>query len=249
MADSNEGQGLVITFSQRKGGVGKTLTTLGLSTELAYRGYQVVVLDCEEKQTALPDFAEDYSRANYSVISGVKTDNIGKCVRKAKQEGADFVIIDTPGGMDTVAYKAIQFAHFCIIPASISYVDVAAVLDTHSDIVDAGETLPHDVPHALLWTKVDSQFPSKEMLEIEKQARHDGELDVFRTRIVRRNIFESMFSYSQDIYELAENSAVNKGRSKPQQIERFAENFRELADELLEKLAATGVISLTGDAA
>ncbi len=249
MANDQAGLGIIITHTQNKGGAGKTITGICLATEFAHRGFNVRVLDCDTNGH-VGIYGEHCDIDNFSVVAGVDQETIIDHVKEARQEGMDFIFIDTPGGTSGVSLKAISFSQFNIIPSPVAVFDARDAINTHKTITDLEYGRGSKIPHALLWTKVETgkKF-SKEMSAIENDASHIEGLDTFRASTVLRNIFDPMMIHSQSLYQLAENKEVAKTADKKKQIQLAITNFAQVADELLEKLTAAGVIEAEGEAA
>src|SRR5579885_2622342 len=103
----------VIVVGNEKGGAGKSTIAVHLAVALAHEGGKVAVLDLDQRQQSLAHFFGNRARwigANGAqlpeplLLAGA-ADAGGLDAQLAAAEGADFVVIDTPGA-DTELSRA-----------------------------------------------------------------------------------------------------------------------------------------------
>jgi chromosome partitioning protein len=114
----------VVVVAGRKGGVGKSTITGNLASEFAAIGRTVAALDADP-QHSLAAWAEQgegiLSQCVEKVIRG--TDDLRGKIRAA-QKAVDVVLIDTPPGIQDVAYQAMLFADLVLLPSGPSPLDL-----------------------------------------------------------------------------------------------------------------------------
>jgi chromosome partitioning protein len=104
----------VIALLGQKGGTGKTTVTLGLAVSAAQAGKTVAVIDLDPQANAAnwKDRRED---ENPAVISA-QVSRLKPTLETARQHGADFIVIDTPGKSDSAGIEAARAANLVLIP-------------------------------------------------------------------------------------------------------------------------------------
>ena len=122
-----------ITFANEKGGTGKSTTAVHVAVALAYRGARVAALDLDPRQRTMHRYFEN--RAETAQRRGIslptarcevfRGDSIEQLDAQFAEvgEGADFVIVDTPGRDDPFARHAAVEADTLVTPLNDSFVD------------------------------------------------------------------------------------------------------------------------------
>jgi chromosome partitioning protein len=115
----------VVVVAGRKGGIGKSTIAGNLAGEFAATGKRVAVLDADP-QHSLAAWAEQgegmLSQCVVKVSRGTADGMRAKV--KAADEDADIVIIDTPPGMQDIAYQAMLVADLVLLPCGPSPLDL-----------------------------------------------------------------------------------------------------------------------------
>jgi chromosome partitioning protein len=115
----------VVVVAGRKGGIGKSTIAGNLAGEFAAMGKTVAALDADP-QHSLVAWAEQgeglLSRCVVKVARGTADGMRAKV--KAAAEEADIVIIDTPPGMQDIAYHAMLLADLVLLPCGPSPLDL-----------------------------------------------------------------------------------------------------------------------------
>lgn len=81
-----------LAFANQKGGVGKTTTAVNLAGELASRGQQVLLVDCDPQgnaTTSLGIAKRDLGFTTYEVVVGIS--GLDQAIRPSGREGLDIV--------------------------------------------------------------------------------------------------------------------------------------------------------------
>lgn len=136
----------VITFSNRKGGVGKTTSCMSVAVTLGRRGRRVIVLDADADK---PDSMRWYSVAPDDeqlpitvVALGPAADKPGREFRKY-QDIYDFVLIDCPGAAGSPAHKsAYRVSDLVVVPVTLSSLDIRAAVSLSDLFEEAAEDNP-----------------------------------------------------------------------------------------------------------
>lgn len=119
--------GRVIALLNQKGGSGKTTLATHLAGELAFEGYQVVLIDADPQGSA-SDWAERRAQNGQKRLYGVfglARESLHVEVPKIAQT-ADFVVIDGPPRAAAITRSALLAADLALIPVQPSAYDIWA---------------------------------------------------------------------------------------------------------------------------
>src|SRR5579872_1776877 len=112
----------VIVVGNEKGGAGKSTIAVHLAVALAHEGGAVAVLDLDQRQQSMAHFFANRARwltANATELPQPRqlegaADVAAVEARLAGAEGADFVVIDTPGADTETSRAAHQHADLIV---------------------------------------------------------------------------------------------------------------------------------------
>ncbi len=120
----------VLAFLNQKGGVGKTTLATNVATALSQQKLRVLFIDADQQGSALDWSAARTGELLFPVV-GLPKDSLHREI-PALGESYDWVIIDGPPRVYTVAKSAIAAADIVVIPVQPSPYDVWAA----KEIVD-----------------------------------------------------------------------------------------------------------------
>lgn len=123
----------IIVFANEKGGTGKSTCAVHVAVALAQMGARVAGLDLDHRQRSfhryLENRVETAARRNvilatphFDVFGDDTLDALHERV-VALADGADFLIVDTPGRDDVLARHMATLAHTLVTPINDSFVD------------------------------------------------------------------------------------------------------------------------------
>ena len=123
----------VIVFANEKGGTGKSTTAVHVAIALAAKGARVACLDLDHRQRTvgryLDNRAETIRRTGQDLPMPVhathtaQTEEAFEDVWARLSEGADYLIVDTPGRDDHYARTAAALSNTLVTPINDSFVD------------------------------------------------------------------------------------------------------------------------------
>jgi chromosome partitioning protein len=179
-----------LSIASAKGGCGKTTLAILIGAELALtKGYKVALLDSDLNQHATA-FGRKAHIPGLTVIPDIGDQNILPALRKVEAE-QDVVIIDLAGGSSTLALMALQRSHFVLVPTQTSLPDTRDAMRTIAQIDNAQELARQPIARALIWTRIPSQFESRESKHLRKSMEGRG-VDIFDAALMERNTFRSI---------------------------------------------------------
>jgi chromosome partitioning protein len=118
----------IVAIIAQKGGAGKTTTAVHLATAASAAGHTVAVVDLDPQATAT-SWGDRRTADAPEVISGQAT-RLPALIAAARQNGADFLIIDTAPNADQTASLAARVADLVLIPSRPAIFDLEAIETT-----------------------------------------------------------------------------------------------------------------------
>ena len=138
------GQPHFIVFANEKGGTGKSTTAVHTAVALAATGHSVAALDLDSRQRTMTRYLENRDstmrrlnvqlpQARYAVLDGQQSVESLEHAIADLSEGADVIVIDTPGRDDPIARAAILKADTLVTPMNDSFVDLDLIGQVHPE--------------------------------------------------------------------------------------------------------------------
>ena len=133
----------VIVFANEKGGTGKSTTAVHVAIALAAKGARVSALDLDHRQRTLGRYFDNREatarRIGHALPTPRHATHDGKTEARFEElyaslsEGADFLVIDTPGRDDPFARAAATRADTLVTPMNDSFVDFDLIGQVDAD--------------------------------------------------------------------------------------------------------------------
>ena len=121
----------------QKGGSGKTTVALGLAVAAAKAGETVVVIDLDPQTNATN--WQDRRTAENPVVMSVQVSRLRQTIETARNNGADLVIIDTPGKSESAAIDAARLSNLVLVPTRPQVFDMETLPAVRNLIRTAGD--------------------------------------------------------------------------------------------------------------
>jgi len=113
-----------IALLTEKGGGGKSTLAVHLAVCAIRQGKAVALIDLDPQASAR-SWAERRNADEPPVVSST-TPELPRLLEEARIQGADFVVIDTPGRTDVTTARVIELADLVLIPTRASIYDLEA---------------------------------------------------------------------------------------------------------------------------
>lgn len=118
----------IISIQSQKGGAGKSTITVHLASAMAARGHSVRVIDTDQQQSAVLWASMRESKTPEIVY--VEPLKLQSAIDKARADGVDLVLIDSPPNAGPDAVDIAAAADLMLIPCRPGVFDVSAVRKT-----------------------------------------------------------------------------------------------------------------------
>lgn len=133
----------VIVFANEKGGTGKSTTAVHVAIALAAKGARVSCFDLDHRQRTVGRYLDnradtvrrkgvDLPMPRHATHDGASEDFFEESWGQLA-EGADFLVVDTPGRDDPFARTAASLSNTLVTPMNDSFVDFDLIGHVHPD--------------------------------------------------------------------------------------------------------------------
>ena len=133
-----------LAILSRKGGTGKTTLAVHLSVAATLAGHTTVLIDLDPQASACGWSDRRYE--DTPVVVSAHEARLPEVLHKAKQNGVDLVILDTPPKSDCL--DTAEVSDFVLIPCQAAYFEVKAINSTVKAVKMA------DVPASIVFNEV-----------------------------------------------------------------------------------------------
>jgi chromosome partitioning protein len=127
-----------IAFVSQKGGTGKTTCCIELGVTAARAGEAVAIIDLDP-QTNAANWKDRRKAENPAVVSA-QPGRLKQTIDAAEENGADLLLIDTPGKNDNIAIGAVRLADLVLIPCHGVIYDMETLPSVRDLVQAAGGT-------------------------------------------------------------------------------------------------------------
>jgi chromosome partitioning protein len=118
----------IVAIISQKGGAGKTTLAVHLATAAAIAGHTSAIIDLDPQATAA-SWGDRRILGSPEVISG-QAARLPALIASARQNGADFLVLDTAPNADQVVSLAARAADLVLIPCRAAAFDLEAIETT-----------------------------------------------------------------------------------------------------------------------
>lgn len=186
-----------LALISQKGGSGKTTISLNLAIAATLKGQSAVVIDLDPQQSAAR-WARLRTIEAPVILSG-HGPNVADLVERARDGGADLVIIDTAPKSENAALAAARLADLILIPCQPSSLD----LDAISDSVNIATLAKRPAMFVL-----NNCRASSSLAEEAQEALKSYKLPIASVRLGNRVAFVKSLSEGQGVLEFEPKGAA-----------------------------------------
>ncbi len=172
-----------IALVAQKGGTGKSTIGMHLAVCACFDGQSVALVDLDPQSTVRDwaDARKERQRAAREAgeeigddplegaVVSARAQELPGILKRAKEQGADWVILDTAGRMDVTGATALELADVVLVPCRASFPDLKACLGTVEQVRKAKPRKAFFVLNAV---------PAQGMRHVEAREALEGMLPV-----------------------------------------------------------------------
>jgi chromosome partitioning protein len=223
----------VITFSNQKGGVGKTTSCINLGFALSLYKKRVLLIDFDTQGNLTSGLGIDKNKKgifdfllskeklenviierarnlyiipfSYNFSDSLHFDELSRKFKILKQKEFDFILIDTPPSLGILSVYALAFCDSVLIPVQAEYYSLEGLIALLDTIKKVKARYnPYIKIEGFLLTMYDSRLLLSK--HIEKELRNSFGEKVFKTVIPRNVRIAEAPSFGKSIFEYAPSS-------------------------------------------
>jgi chromosome partitioning protein len=180
-----------IALVTEKGGAGKSTIAVNLAVAAQRQGKAVAVIDIDPQGSAV--LWSKYRKADDMAVVSARADDLPRLLAEARNQGADFVVIDTAGREGLSADVAMRSADIVLVPTRASLVDLAPAASTAAKVRSA------KTRHAAF---VLNDLPSRGLRADEAREALDGALPFAPVELHNLVAYSDAFSDGRGVEEL-----------------------------------------------
>jgi chromosome partitioning protein len=190
----------VISFMSTKGGAGKTTAAAVVTSVLAHAGATVALLDADPNQPLARWLDPKETPSNLKLVGGLSEQTIIETIERESARN-QFVLVDLEGSPNIAMSYALSMSELVIIPVQASLLDADEAAKTIGLVHRQRKSSRAPIDCAVLWQRVSGAITSQTMKTIETQFA-DASISVLSSRLVEREAFRAMFTYSKLLSDL-----------------------------------------------
>ena len=207
---------IVITFSNPKGGTGKTTANLILAEQIAKRGGRVTILDMDPNKNIIgwaEDRAEKGMDVPFRIIPRVENADDFYDQLEAEDEHGDYMLIDLEGTADQLTTFATGAADLVLIPMTLTFMEAKQGTRAARLVASMAKHARRTIPTKLLLTRTSSAIQGKDEKDMRDMLAEGG-ADILPVELMNRTAYNSMFKRGMTLQELYDATAAGlEGKS------------------------------------
>lgn len=129
-----------LTVLSQKGGAGKTTLALSLAVSAELTGKQTLIVDTDPQASASKWYDRRIGKTDAPYVMSGHAERLPQILQLAKENNADFAIIDTAPHAQQSALQACKVADIVLIPCRASILDLDAIQASVDIVKLSGKT-------------------------------------------------------------------------------------------------------------
>lgn len=204
----------VISFANPKGGTGKSTSALILALELAHRGGQVALIDCDPNQVTAGWAAAREASGDDVPFEAIPNPGESKIIDVLDNLAAKypFVIVDLEGTASLMMSRAMSRSDLTVIPMQASPVDAKQAARAVALIRVEEKTLRRRIPMRILMTRNNPAIKTRDEKAIVEELAA-AEVPMLETPLHERAAFRALFSFNKTLRELTSKESAGLPRA------------------------------------
>ena len=222
----------IISFSNPKGGTGKSTSALLVAEQLALAGKKVAIIDNDPSQNLLHWRTSREERglpALFDVFEKSSPETYDDTIMDLGQT-YDFAVIDMEGVKDLMASVVTMSSDLVVIPMQASPMDARNAASQLSIISLASRHLKRDIPHVFVFTRTNATIATRLYKMIRAEMKN---LPILDTNLVERAAYKHMHEDGSLLSELDPIlvSGLEKAKQNGLDLTRALLNFMKEGSE------------------
>ena len=233
---------IVITFSNPKGGTGKTTATLVLAEQIAVRGGRVSILDCDPNRNLVRWAAEREEQGRgvpYRIAKRVEDPGQFMDQIEDEEPHADYLLIDLEGAADQFSTFATQQADLVLVPMALNYMEATQAERAVQLVRTSARSARRTIHTKLLLNRTSGAVQGADETELRKILVGAG-AQLLPVELKSRRAYNAMFKDAATLDEIradidaaTKSATVSARERKLKPIEGAIENARAYANAVL----------------
>ena len=193
---------LIVNLSHQKGGVGKSTLAYNITDAFRILGFKVRLLDVDIQNTC--GGLNGLRETHFDDIEKVADEaRLIELINNSSTDGSEIIIIDTGGFDSALSRLAIMGSDINLTPVSDKVTEVLAVVQKYSQTLGEIETDTNTrVSSYVLLNRI--HLFAKHFEHIEEMIEESSQMDMFRSIVRDRSIYDKSFIDGRTIFEATE---------------------------------------------
>lgn len=187
---------MIISFVNRKGGVGKTTTAINLAASLARKNNRLLLVDADPQGSAMKWHTTEGNQA-FEILHQPSPLTLVDLM--ALDEAYDYVVVDTPPAAVEITKAILAASDIVMVPVTPSSLDLWSCQGTLALIE---EVLPRN-PQLTIKFLVNRKIPGTRVGRQFREALKQFEMDIMETEICQRVAYVDAMQYGVSVMQYA----------------------------------------------
>jgi chromosome partitioning protein len=195
----------VITFTNPKGGSGKTTAAMLLAEQIAVSGGRVAILDLDPNANIIAwsrSRAEEGRRVPFTVHARPQADETVELI-DSMSDTIDYLIVDLEGSKDQIVTFALSRTDLCVIPLDGSPMEARQAAAAVRLVQSTAAMIRAPIAYTLLFTRTNAAFQSSDERDVRAEMEANN-INILPVRIAKRAPYTRMFRDGVLLSELPE---------------------------------------------
>lgn len=237
----------VVSFTNPKGGTGKTTSAVLLAEQISAAGARVAVLDLDPNAN-IAVFAAARKRSSkampFDVFSRPSAAEETVGLIDDLSERYDYLVVDLEGSKDQIVTFALSRTDLCVIPLDGSAMEARQAAQAVNLVQMTARMIRQPIAYSLLFSRTVPAFQSSDERDVRAELAASNVENILPVRLIKRAAYTRIFRDSLLLSEMlnttesevaGRSQSVQTARLKP--IRAAVENAQQYAQAVINALA------------
>lgn len=223
----------IITFTNPKGGTGKTTSTLLIAEQLHRADIRVKVLDLDPNKNLVHwknKRAEQGKPELFEIINGPDDESEILPMVEAQEATTDVLLIDLEGLASSVTIIGLSWADMAIVPLKPNAVEARHASKAIKGIETTSKQVKRNIPYKILFNRQSGAIVTKEEKGVREAIKKHG-VDILKHGLMERSAYTQIFGEHTTLSELLEGASNEQLRKRYSVAQK---NAALVAQEIME---------------